>query len=377
MTATKSGRAIATRASAGRSTGSPATAKGKLTRMSSAHDGQVYSFGDPESVLDRRDISQYFEIWHNGQWYEPPLPMARLAQVFNMSPYHRSAVALKVNMLVSQHVPSRWLDGENFERWALDFVQMGNGYLEEVPNMGGRIAAMQHSPAVHMRAGVEPDVFWFVNGPLGQSHKFEAGRIFQLQQPDVAQEVYGLPEWLSALQSGLLSENATLFRRRYYLNGAHAGFILSITDPLADQATVDKITEKLSQAKGVGNFKNMLIYLPKGKKDGVQVIPIADVTAKDEFSNVKNISRDDMLGAHRTPPQLIGVIPQNNGGFGSVRESRDCYFEMEILPMARRMLRVNAWAGVPVLSFADYVCADGAIIRQVGDGFQKLPASAR
>jgi DNA polymerase-3 subunit beta len=44
--------------------------------------------------------------------------------------------------------------------------------------------------------------------------------MFHLQQPDVAQEIYGLPEWLSALQSALLNENATLFRRRYYLNGA-------------------------------------------------------------------------------------------------------------------------------------------------------------
>jgi hypothetical protein len=35
----------------------------------------------------------YFEIWHNGRWYEPPLPMGRLSQTFNMSPYHRSAIA--------------------------------------------------------------------------------------------------------------------------------------------------------------------------------------------------------------------------------------------------------------------------------------------
>lgn len=354
-----------------------ASTGGKLSRMpakGSDHGGQVYSFGDPESVLDRRELSQYFEIWHNGRWYEPPLPMARLAQVFNMSPYHRSAVALKVNMLVSQQVQSRWLTSDDFERFALDFVQMGNGYFEWVPNAGQRIAAIRHAPAVHMRAGLKPGAFWFVNGPISESHEFEAGRVFQLQQPDIAQEIYGLPEWLAALQSGLLSENATLFRRRYYLNGAHAGFILHISDPLADQATVDAIAEKLSQAKGVGNFKNMLVYLPKGKKDGVQVIPIADVTAKDEFTSVKDISRDDMLGAHRTPPQLVGVIPKNNGGFGNHRDARDGFYELEIVPMARRMLRVNDWAGVQVLSFADYLCSDGSVIRQEGNGFRKIPA---
>ncbi|WP_298290414.1 phage portal protein [Novosphingobium sp.] len=369
------------RKNTGKSTAVAATAKGsstgRLSRMPAKgtdQGGQVYSFGDPESVLDRREISQYFEIWHNGSWYEPPLPMARLAQVFNMSPYHRSAIALKVNLLVAQHVQSRWLDSDNFERWALDFLQMGNGYLEGVPNLGGRVAVMRHSPAVHTRAGVKPDTFWFINGPIGKAHEYELGSVLHLQQPDVAQEIYGLPEWLSALQAGLLSENATLFRRRYYLNGAHAGFILHISDPLADQETVDAIAQKLSQAKGVGNFKNMLVYLPKGKKDGVQVIPIADVTAKDEFSNIKNMTRDDMLAAHRTPPQLIGVIPQNSGGFGKVAETRDSYYETEIVPIARRMLRVNDWAGLPVLSFADYICADGSVIRQEGNRFRKIPA---
>jgi len=340
-------------------------------------DAAVFSFGDPESVLDRRELSQYFEVWHNGRWYEPPMPMGKLAQAFNMSPHHRSAIALKVNLLVSQQVVSRWLSADAFERFALDFLQMGNGYLEDVPSMAGRTARAEHAPAIHTRAGIERDVYWFVNCGAGREHSFGPGRIFHLQQPDVAQEIYGIPEWLSALQSGLLAENATLFRRRYYLNGAHAGFVFYVSDSLADQDTVDQLEKKLKSAKGVGNFKNMLVYIPNGKKDGIQIMPIADVTAKDEFSAVKNISRDDMLAAHRTPPQLIGIIPQNNGGFGNVSDARDAYYETEIVPIARRMLRMNAWFGVQVLSFSDYVCANGTIIRQVGDGFQKLTAGAR
>lgn len=334
--------------------------------MTVTEGGSMFTFGEPESVLDRREIANYFEIWHNGRWYEPPLPLGRLAQTFNMTPYHRSAIALKVNMLVTQYLPSRWLGEAAFERYALDFCQMGNSYLEWIPNNAGRLAQVGFSPAIHMRVGVEPGVYWFVNGPIGTAHEFEAGRIFHLMQPDVAQEIYGLPEWLAALQSGLLSENATLFRRRYYLNGAHAGFVFYLNEPLADTKTADKISEKLSQAKGVGNFKNLFVHIPKGKKDGVQIIPIADVTAKDEFSSVKNISRDDMLAAHRTFPQLIGVIPQNSGGFGKVGETRDAFYRAEIVPLMRRFLRANEAFGVPVIAFRDYVCVDGTIIRQDG-----------
>jgi len=337
----------------------------------------MFAFGDAESVLDRRELSEYFEVWHNGRWFEPPLPMGRLAQVFNVSAYHRSAVALKVNMLTSQLVASRWLGADDFERFALDFVQMGNAYLEAVPNMAGRVAVAKHSPAVHMRPGIEEGVFWFVNAAKGQEHRFEAGRVFHLMQPDVAQEIYGLPEWISALQSGLLSENATLFRRRYYLNGAHAGFLFYMSETLADTKTADMIKEKLGSAKGLGNFKNMFVNIPGGKKDGIQIMPIADVTAKDEFAAIKNISRDDLLASHRTPPQLLGIIPQNTGGFGKVSEARDAFFETEVVPMQRRMLRANDWFGVQLVAFRDYVCADGTVIAQDGTKTVAGAAGAR
>jgi hypothetical protein len=100
---------------------------------------------------------------------------------------------------------------------------------------------------------------------------------------------------------------------------------------------------------------------------------VGNITAHDEFTAVKDISRDDMLAAHRTPPQLVAIIPKNNGGFGSVRASRDIFFENECLPIMRRMLRVNDWAGVTILSFGDYVCEDGSIWRQKGNAFVKLP----
>lgn len=45
----------------------------------------------------------------------------------------------------------------------------------------------------------------------------------------------------------------------------------------------------MKDSKGPGNFRNLLIHVPNGKKDSVQVIP----AAKDEFLNINNVSRDD------------------------------------------------------------------------------------
>lgn len=314
----------------------------------------VFTFGEPDTVIGGRDLWTYFEMWQNGRWYEPPLPMVSLAKAFNVSPHHRSAIALKVNLLVSHFIPSRWLDRANFEKFALDFLHMGNGYLEQIDNLGGRPMALKHSPAVYTRIGVEPGTAFFVKGPLGQDHEFRPGKLHQVLQPDVLQEVYGIPEWLAALQSALLNENATLFRRRYYLNGAHAGFILHVTDTIVDKETEEALREALKQAKGLGNFKNLFLYTPGGKKEGVQIIPIADVAAKDEFNSIKDITRDDMLAAHRTPPQLLGIIPKNNGGFGDVGRALDVFFPNEIVPIEDRLMAINDKVGVPAIAFRAY-----------------------
>lgn len=334
----------------------------------SAGDAPVatFAFGDPESVIDRRELPQYFEVWRTTHWYHPPFPMVRLAQVFNMSPHHRGAIAVKTNLLVSQQVPTRWLSKNDFERFVIDFLQMGNGYLERVPNMAGGIQRAAFTPARHTRRGIDPDVFWFVENGVEQDFRFAPGTVFQLQQPDVAQEIYGVPEWISALQSGLLNESATLFRRRYYLNGAHAGFVFHLTDTLINQETVDQLVEKFKSAKGVGNFKNLFLYTPNGKKDGVQIHPIADVAAKDEFLNVKNLSRDDLLTAHRMPPQLMGIIPQNAGGFGSVGEALDTFMRLEIVPIMGRMLAMNEWFGAEVLRFDPYRMSNGDMLNPDG-----------
>src|SRR3546814_4876220 len=146
----------------------------------------------------------------------------------------------------------------------------------------------------------------------------------------VLQEVYGVPEWLAALQAGLLNENATLFRRRYYLNGAHAGFVFYLSEALADQETKDNLKDQLKNAKGRGNFKNLYVNIPNGKKDGIQIMPLSEVAAKDEFQNIKNLTRDDLLAAHRVPPQLPGIVPQNNGGFGDVGRAMDVFFDNEL-----------------------------------------------
>ena len=56
---------------------------------------QTFSFGDPEPALGGRQLIDMLECWHNGRWYEPPLPLDGLARAFRVSPHHSSAIMLK------------------------------------------------------------------------------------------------------------------------------------------------------------------------------------------------------------------------------------------------------------------------------------------
>jgi PBSX family phage portal protein len=325
------------------------------TSSAGAAQPMMFTFGEPESAIAGYDLWSYFELWHNGRWYEPPVPMVSLAKAMTASVQHRSAIALKCNLLVKHFQPTRWMTRAAFERAMLDFLQLGWAAWERIDNLAGRPMQLRHTPAAFTRIGVQPGTAWFVKGPTAADYEFRPNSLITVHQPDLLQEIYGVPEWLAALQSMLLNENATMFRRRYYLNGAHAGFIFYLSEPLADKETADMVRDKLQAAKGRNNFKNIFLNVPGGKKDGVQLIPISDVAAKDEFMNIKNVTRDDVLSAHRVPPQLVGVIPQGNSGFGDPRTAMDVFFTNEIEPIMSRMLGVNEELGVEVIRFTPYV----------------------
>lgn len=314
---------------------------------------EAFTFGDPTPVLDGSEILDYLESWFNGRWYEPPVNLDGLARSTRASVYLQSGLTFKRNMLSRTFIPHRLLSRQAFEQFALDWLWSGNAYIEQRRNRLGGVLSLQPPLAKYMRRGREPGQFFQVMG-WQQEHEFEHGTVLHLREAAIDQEIYGLPDWMAALQSALLNESATLFRRRYYLNGSHAGFILYMNDPAQSQDDVDKLREAMRSAKGPGNFRNLFLYSPGGKKDGVQVIPISEVAAKDEFAGIKNITRDDMLAGLRIPPQLMGVVPQNAGGFGSIRDAALVYAANELEPIQARMLQVNEWVGEEVIRFKPY-----------------------
>lgn len=318
-----------------------------------APDGATaFSFGDPEPVMSRRELIDHVEVYKVGRWFEPPIPRRALSRAIDASPHHRSAVGFKVRQLLRDFIPHPWLSREAFEGIALDLEVMGDCYVERVENMRGGVAHLRRSLARFTRRGVEEGTFFFKPN-LNDAHEFAKGSVLQVRLPSLDQEIYGVPEYLCALQSAFLNEAATLFRRKYYLNGSHAGYILYISDEKISEASLDNIRSQLKSGKGAGNFRSMLLHIPNGKEKGVQLLHPGEAAAKDEFLGIKGATRDDILAAHRVPPQMLGVVPQNNGGFGDVTKAARIYHEQETVPSQKRFLAINDWLREEVVRFGE------------------------
>lgn len=316
---------------------------------------EQFTFGDPTPVLDNADILNYFEsVLMYEKYYNPPVDFSGLARAVKSSAHHQSALAVKKNILMSTCQTSPLLPRYELEKVVQDYLIFGNAYLEKRMGKEKQILGLNAPLAKYVCRGREQGKFFLLANGY-QEYEFPSDSVFHLKQPDVNQEIYGVPDYLASLQSAFLNESATLFRRKYYLNGAHAGSIIYMTDPMASETDVDDLKEQLQQAKGKGNFKNLFLYAPDGKENGIKVIPLSDVVAKDEFLNIKNTSRDDILAAHRVPPQLMGIIPNNTGGFGDIEKAGKVFFINEILPLQQRLAEINQWLGKEVITFKPYI----------------------
>lgn len=203
--------------------------------------------GEPTPVLDSRGILDYAECWQNGRYYEPPVSLSGLARTTRSNPTLQSGLLFKRNMLSLTFKPHPLLSRERFNQLALDWITFGTAYVERRNSVMGAPLELLVPLAQYVRRGVVPGEFFQVRGHC-EEHEFKAGSVYQLRDADVDQEIYGMPEWLSAVRSALLNESATLFRRRYYNNGSHAGFILYLSDSNVNDADVTAMRQALKDS---------------------------------------------------------------------------------------------------------------------------------
>ena len=316
---------------------------------SSSH---AFSFGDPEPVLTQNPMD-YLGVFLDigGEYYRPPVSLQGLADLMGANPHHNSILHFKKNMVLKWFKPSKLVPYQQLQKLALDFQVTGNMYFQLFFNRFGKVVRMARLPAISMRRGKKPGQFFKLNND-GSSIEFKPGEVVHILEPDIKQEIYGIPEYMGGVQAVLLSEESGLFRRKYYSNGAHMGYILVTNDADLDEKTAKIIEEKVKGSKGPGNFRSLYLNIGRSNaKEPVQIIPVGDISTKDEFERIKNITRGEILSMHRMQPGLSGVIPENNSGFGDMQKIMQVYYEMEIDALQQPFLELNHHLGNGAVSF--------------------------
>ncbi|MDD4818117.1 MAG: phage portal protein [Victivallaceae bacterium] len=300
-----------------------------------------YAFGDPEPVENDR-LLDYLGVFPDAfsEFYIPPVSFAGLGKLRHACGHHGSCLVFRRNMSVRAFVkgPCSLAD---FMAAVTDLLTFGNVFFEVEKNSFGQPVGLSHIPAVNMRVLYPAGRGFRQLLPDGKYLDFAPDELVQLKEYDTNQQVYGMPDWLGGMQSILLNQDATLFRRKYFKNGCHLGYIFYTNDPKMNADQEQVIKRKLEDGKGAGNFRTMFVSIPNGGEKAIQIIPIGDISQRDEFANIKNISAADVREAHRVPPVLMGVAPTGTGSMGDPVKTEQVYTSTEVAALARTFESLN------------------------------------
>ncbi|WP_325891095.1 phage portal protein [Grimontia sp. NTOU-MAR1] len=304
-----------------------------------AAPASVYSLDTGFETVDASSwLTNYSELFYNDteDYWEPPINPEGLAQLAHANAYHGSLLIARSNYVASRFTGGGNMRRNHFQRFARDYTQFGHGALLKLRDRLGRVIGLFPLPSMYLRKRKNGD-FWLLERD-DQKRLYKAKDVIWLAQYDPKQQVYGVPDYVGGLQSSLLNKDATLFRRRYYKNGAHMGFIFYSTDPRLSSKDEEMLKEKIASSKGVGNFRSMFINIPNGHEKGIQLIPVGDIATRDEFDSIKNITAQDILVSHRFPPGKGGIVPTNTAGFGDPEKVGREYLRDEIIPVCEIMM---------------------------------------
>lgn len=303
--------------------------KRKTQQPAASRKMSIITLGKPEPVLTTG--TNYSDVWYDNEAEHWTLPIDRLAlaQLVNLNAQHGGVLYARRNMITADYIGGG-LSHEELKAAAFDYLTFGDVAILKVRNGWGDVVALYPLPSLYTRIRKTGE---FVVLQEGEPMIYPHTDVIFIKQYDPQQGIYGLPDYISGIHSALLNSEATIFRRRYYHNGAHTGGVLYSNDPNMTDEVEQEIISKLEQSKGIGNFSTMFVNIPKGDPDGIKFIPIGDISAKDEFSNVKSISAQDVLTAHRFPAGLAGIIPTNGSIMGDPEKARATYRKDEVLPL--------------------------------------------
>lgn len=292
----------------------------------------IFSFGESEAFQDFNNY-QYNALFYNetDDYWETPLDRLGLNKLTRINAYHGAILMARRNMIAGRYL-SGGMSMQQTQSLVHNYLEFGDVAVLKIRDHFGNVVRLHPLPSVNTRKNKTGDIRLLERDDI--IRKYSAEDIIFIAQYDPIQQVYGAPDYLGCVQSALLSSDATTFRRRYYKNGLHMGFIFYATDPNLSKEDEEDLKEKMASSRGVGNFRSMFINIPNGREKGIQLIPVGDIATKDEFEKIKQITAQEVLTGHRFPAELAAIIP-SGGTRGDPLKFNFVYHQNEVIPTCK------------------------------------------
>lgn len=298
----------------------------------------ILEFGDLLSSISPTKIEETTVTLNDTHgFYEPPLDLAKLLMLGYANPVHGSLPSFTTNMALKYFKPNPIISRKTLQKISIDFKTTGNAYCQLLFDNNRSVIEIKHLPAINMRR--KPKGYCWLNDD-DTVKNFKIDEVFHFIDYSPTQNIYGIPYWYGAIQSILLGEEARLFPRKFFQNGAHMGSLIltSGLNPEQEQNFIEKITK----TKSNGNFKSVYANFPNGDLDKVvKVIPMGSIDGEINFPAFSKISDEDTLRAWRVRPELAGIITSNTHS-GDLDKIIKMYYTNETLPYIQELTEINS-----------------------------------
>ena len=107
-----------------------------------------------------------------------------------------------------------------------------------------------------------------------------------------------------------------------------------MTDAAQNTEDVNNIRRAMKSAEGP-NASTQPVYVLAQRQRTASDHPAVRGRRKDGIPEYQNVSRGDMM-AHRVRHQMMGIIPNNTGGFGDVEKTGRVFVRNELMPLQKR-----------------------------------------
>ena len=380
--------------------------------------------------LDPLDLTGYslFQI------VQPPYNMLYLAQLYDISPYHHSAVNAKVANVVGlgykfeetfrvtqkvqdviddpkkldklrtkieagkvelrEYLESMNSDDsflENMKKVYTDLEATGNAYLEVGRTATGKIGYLGHIPVTTMRIRRHRDGFvqvvynrytFFRNfGDTETPDQIgtdpQPNEVIHFKKFTPSNTYYGIPDILSAKNAVAGDEFAQRFNLDYFENKAVPRYIITVKGAKLTADSERKLLEFFQTGLKGRNHRTLYIPLPSDGEQGrveFNMEPIEAGIQDSSFRNYAVENRDRILLSHRVPVSKLGMPA--NVSLANAKDADKTFKEQVCRPRQEELefkinLIIKEFTDAFVLRFNELALTDEETQSRIDDRYLK------